>query len=69
MDDLKVLPIVLIGVGVLMVWGGLSGNNPVARVRQILTRGGVQTSPDTSADNTPQSQTLQRYQVRRDYLA
>lgn len=69
MDDLRILPVVLIGIGLLMVWGGLSGESPVARVRTILTRGGVQSGPDTSQDNTLKTASIQRYQVRRDYLA
>lgn len=68
MDDLEILPILLVGVGLLMVWGGLTGQNPVVRVREILTRGGTQSAPATEpATATTYSPTT--YTVRRDYLA
>lgn len=68
MEDLEILPIVLVGVGLLMVWGGLTGNNPVTRVRQILTKGGTQSAPasQASAVTTVAPST---YTLRRDYLA
>lgn len=68
MEDLEILPIVVLGIGLLLVWGGLSGESPVARVKQILTKGGVQSPPDeTSTVST--SLAPGTYTVRRDYLA
>lgn len=68
MDDLEILPIVLLGVGVLMVWGGLTGENPVTRVKQVLTRGGTQTAPSSASDSTGTVATS-FYLPRRDYLS
>lgn len=70
MDDLEILPLVLVGVGLLMIWGGLSGENPVVRVKSILTRGGTQSAPSTNNETTTlTTRSPSTYTVRRDYLA
>lgn len=67
-EDLKILPLVVLGIGLLLVWGGLSGESPVGRVKEILTRGGTQSPPSESSTVTTQV-APGTYTVRRDYLA
>jgi len=71
MEDLDVLPIVVIGIGLLLVWGGLTGESPVARVKQILTKGGTQSPPAETATPAVTTTTVypSTYTIQRDYLA
>lgn len=48
MDDLRPLPIIVLGLGVLLIWGGLTGQSPVRRIKAVLTRGGVQSGKESS---------------------
>ena len=67
MDELDPLPIVIAGIGILMVWGGES---PVQRVKSILTKGGVQSgTAQTTTVTADPTNSLNRIQVRGDYLA
>lgn len=71
MEDLRPLPIVVLGLGIFLIWGGLTGESPVQRIKNVLTRGGVQNAPqEVQASTTgtlPTGQTT--YTVRSDYLA
>lgn len=68
MEDLRPLPIIVLGLGALLIWGGLTGQSPVQRIKNVLTRGGVQSGV---ASTTPTTTTVgvSTYTVRSDYLA
>jgi hypothetical protein len=67
-EDLNPFTLVIGGIGVLLIWGGISGQSPVGRIKSILTRGGTQSAPATTTTATSVS-TSATYTVRRDYLA
>lgn len=72
MEDLRPLPIVVLGLGIFLIWGGLTGQSPVQRIKNVLTRGGVQSAPEQQLTNTTGTISTGQgytYTVRNDYLA